>query len=109
MTTYGQATIFQGNICMYAREINERLVDAGLSQSAIANVLGCSPSLLSKVINRKATSTRIAKAVAKILQLPVLQVFPDYESHLKQNRYSLEEAEKKVRLLLNFDSVDSVE
>lgn len=96
-------------MCMYAKEINERLVDAGLSQSAIANVLGCSPSLLSKVINRKATSTRIAKAVAKVLQLPLLHVFPDYEKHLKQNLYSPEEAVKKVRLLLSSDSGDSVE
>lgn len=85
---------------MYAKEINDRLVDAGFSQSAIANVLGCSPSMLSKVINRKATSTRIAKAVAKVLQLPVLQVFPDYEKHLKQNLYSPEETEQRIRVLL---------
>lgn len=64
---------------MTPREINQRIKTKGFDQGAIAHALNCSPSLISKIINRKAISMRVAKAVALTIELPLLEVFPEYE------------------------------
>lgn len=64
---------------MTPREINQRIKTKGFDQGAIAHALNCSPSLISKIINRKAISMRVAKAVALTIELPLLDVFPEYE------------------------------
>lgn len=53
----------------------------GYSLSMIAEVLQKSPSMISKVINRRAKSFPIAQAISKILERKVSDVFPSlYES-----------------------------
>lgn len=47
----------------------------------LAEVLERSPSLLSKVAARQARSRTIAAALAKVLELPVQEIFPDVEEY----------------------------
>ncbi len=60
-------------------QINTALRKKGFDQTAIALALGCSPSLISKTINRRAVSRRVAVAISKILELPAREVFPEYD------------------------------
>ncbi|RUO48966.1 MULTISPECIES: helix-turn-helix domain-containing protein [Pseudidiomarina] len=64
---------------MTPQEISKAINKKGFDQGAIAHALNCSPSLISKIINRKAISMRVAKAVALTIELPLLEVFPEYE------------------------------
>ena len=47
----------------------------------LAEVLERSPSLLSKVAARQARSRTIALALARVLELPIQDVFPDIEEY----------------------------
>jgi Helix-turn-helix. len=64
---------------MTPQEITKAINKAGFDQGAIASALNCSPSLISKIINRKAISMRVARAIALTIERPLLEVFPDYE------------------------------
>lgn len=86
---------------MDADKIINSLSRKGFSQTLIADVLECSPSLISKVIHRKATSVRIAQAIAKLLQRPVLQVFPEYELLLQARIDSDDDKKQRIRKLLD--------
>lgn len=88
---------------MNAQEIMQQLNRNGFNQTAIANVLECSSSLISKVINRKATSVRIAEAISKLLELTILDVFPEYEILLCRKKHCKKDAEKLIRDILQQD------
>ena len=49
----------------------------GYNQSMLAEVMDCSPSLVNKVIWRRAVSLRIANAIARVLGEPCENVFPE--------------------------------
>jgi transcriptional regulator with XRE-family HTH domain len=50
----------------------------GLNQKQVAEIIGCSATALSLVIDRKSVSKRIMKQIAVLLDRPVEQVFPEY-------------------------------
>ncbi|WP_417665571.1 hypothetical protein [Pseudidiomarina sp.] len=81
-------------------EINRCIRELGLDQSVIAAAFGCSTSLVSKTINRTATSTPVARKLAKLIRVPFLQVFPDYEHLLKHRSHSKAEKILKIKTLL---------
>lgn len=58
-------------------QIKKELSARGFDFSMLAQALGKSPSLISKVAARKARSRAVADALAKALNKPVEQVFPD--------------------------------
>src|SRR5690554_1323617 len=72
-------SLIKGCFDMTPQEISKAINKKGFDQVAIAHALNCSPSLISKIINRKAISMRVAKAVALTIELPLLDVFPEYE------------------------------
>lgn len=84
-------------------EINRCIRKLGLDQSVIAAAFGCSPSLVSKTINRTATSTPVARKLAKLIQIPFLQVFPDYEHLLQHQAHSKAEKIMNIKTLLKND------
>lgn len=86
---------------MDADKIIDSLSREGFTQTLIADVLECSPSLISKVIHRKATSVRIAQVIAKLIERPVLQVFPEYELLLQFRIDSDDDKKRRIRELLN--------
>ena len=77
-----QANIFNhSRTTMDSQKIKMELAQRGFDFSMLANALGKSPSLVSKVAARKARSRVVAEAIAKALELPVADVFPDIESY----------------------------
>lgn len=86
---------------MLSEDISKALSQEGFSQTAIAKVLGCSASLVSKVINRKAVSTRIATSISKLLERPLLEVFPEYAELANIRERDQESIEKRLRYLLD--------
>jgi lambda repressor-like predicted transcriptional regulator len=49
-----------------------------VTMTSISKELGCSQAAVTLVINKKAISNRIMRAVAKAIEKPVEQVFPEY-------------------------------
>tara|TARA_R110002020_G_C16321351_1_gene774815 strand:+ start:11340 stop:11627 length:288 start_codon:yes stop_codon:yes gene_type:complete len=86
---------------MLSEEISKALNQEGFSQTIIAKVLGCSPSLVSKVINRNAVSTRVAISISKLLERPLLDVFPEYFELAKAHGRNKELIERRMKLLLD--------
>lgn len=82
-------------------QIIRSLRKIGLDQVTIAEGFGCSASLISKVINRKATSTHVAKKLAKLLNEPFLTVFPEYEHNELRNSLSREDKLLLIKSLIN--------
>lgn len=58
-------------------EIKIELLKAGVSQSKIASDCGCSRQLVSAVIKHRRTTRRVREAVAKAIDKPLIEVFPD--------------------------------
>jgi len=78
---------------MNSTEIKAEIHKKGFSCAMLAETLGTTPNAVSGVINRHTTSTRIASAIAKIIDKPVTDVFPDvatytgsFHSRVKQER-----------------------
>jgi len=59
--------------------IQAHLKDINVTQSLIAANLRKSSMAVSKVINRQMASKEIAEEIALILQMPLSEVFPEYE------------------------------
>lgn len=57
------------------------LAKRGFDFSMLAAALQKSPSLISKVAARKARSQLVAEALAKAIERPVEEVFPDVEAY----------------------------
>ena len=66
---------------MDSQKIKMELAQRGFDFSMLANALGKSPSLVSKVAARKARSRVVAAAIAKALERPIAEVFPDVASY----------------------------
>lgn len=64
-------------LSMDSKSISKELHSLGFNQSVLAEAIGCSPSLVNKVINRKAVSLRIAEAISKVIGQPRTKVFPE--------------------------------
>jgi transcriptional regulator with XRE-family HTH domain len=62
---------------MTSREIRAALILKGITQASIAEELGVSASMISQVIDGKKRSERIQHAIARAIDRPVHQVFPD--------------------------------
>lgn len=61
---------------MNPREIRAQLILRGIRQQDIADQLGVRASSVSQVIDRKARSARIERAIARAIGRPVHEVFP---------------------------------
>ncbi|RWU09218.1 helix-turn-helix domain-containing protein [Pseudidiomarina gelatinasegens] len=85
---------------MLSKNISQALNKEGFSQTAIAKVLGCSPSLISKVINRKAVSTRVALSISKLLELQLLEVFPEYSKLANAHKRDKRVVDLRIKQLL---------
>lgn len=71
----------------------------GFDFTMIAEVLGKSPSLVSKVAARKARSQPVAMALAKAIERDIEVVFPDVEAYHHQP-FTLEQRKQKQRELV---------
>lgn len=68
---------------MLATEINAKLAKYDCSVSLLAEALNVKASSVSQIINRQSDSKRIANAIAKVIQLPVEDIFPDKPQYHK--------------------------
>ena len=64
---------------MDSEQIKKDLAARGFDFSMLAAAIDKSPSLVSKVAARKATSRFVAAAIAKALEKPISEVFPDID------------------------------
>ncbi|MDN7136388.1 helix-turn-helix domain-containing protein [Pseudidiomarina terrestris] len=81
-------------------EIKAEIIKKGFSLTMIADVLGKSPSMVSKVVNGSATSLLIADCISRILDRPIHEVFPNLydESFAKTYKTSKSYKAKKEEL-----------
>jgi len=79
-------------------QIKKELAAKGFDFSMVANALDKSPSLVSKVAARKARSRMVAEALAKAIQRPIEEVFPDVPAY-HSKAVSAAEKQKKQREL----------
>jgi len=67
---------------MHPADINAALIKRGLTQRAIAKRLGIAPPSVSNVINNRAISHRVAKAISEAVGIPVDTLWPGrYQPH----------------------------
>ncbi len=66
---------------MESKQIKKELAARGFDFSMLAEAIDKSPSLVSKVASRKATSRFVAMAIAKALEKSITEVFPDVEAY----------------------------
>lgn len=79
--------------------IKQKITAKGLSFSVIASALGVSPVSVSQVANRTATSERIAKAIAKALDLSLYEAFPEYRQKSPKSKMNKQEKATKIKEL----------
>ncbi|GAB2927595.1 hypothetical protein [Rheinheimera gaetbuli] len=68
---------------MEATAIKQALYAKGFSFAMIGEALGKGANVVSGVCYRRTTSKDVATAIAKVLDKPVTEVFPDVESYRK--------------------------
>ncbi|MCH8493940.1 MAG: helix-turn-helix domain-containing protein [Idiomarina sp.] len=90
---------------MKPNEIKQAIYEKGYDLTMIAEVLGKSPSLVSKVLHNKARSFLVAKGIAQILGQDIRQVFPNQYDKLRGRTSKASESykakQKELRKLLN--------
>jgi lambda repressor-like predicted transcriptional regulator len=89
---------------MEPQEIKALIREKGFSLALIAEQINKSPNALSGVIHRRTTSTVIASAIAKVIGLPITQVFPDVRTytnpvHLRDKKLRKQKSEELAMLL----------
>ncbi|OZB04902.1 MAG: hypothetical protein B7X54_06860 [Idiomarina sp. 34-48-12] len=84
---------------MDSKQIKKELMRRGFDFSMIAEALGKSPSLVSKVASRKARSQPVALAIAKALGMAIDEVFPDIDAY-HQQPLTAEQRKQKQRELV---------
>jgi Ner family transcriptional regulator len=89
---------------MNATEIKAAIRQKGFSSALIAETLKTSPNAVSGVINRHTTSKRIAAAIAKIIDKPVTEIFPDVitytdPAHIKNEKMRTQKGKELAMLL----------
>lgn len=82
---------------MDKKQIKKELAKRGFDYSMLADALNKSPSLISKIVGRKAKSRPVANAIAKVLGMDIKEVFPDVEEYHTEARPA-NEAEREKRL-----------
>ncbi|RUO56057.1 helix-turn-helix domain-containing protein [Pseudidiomarina homiensis] len=87
---------------MDSQKIKMELAQRGFDFSMLAKALGKSPSLISKVASRKARSRSVAVALAKVLERPIEEVFPDVQDYYQGAPQSGKERKQKERELIAF-------
>ncbi|MAD76920.1 MAG: transcriptional regulator [Rheinheimera sp.] len=78
---------------MQPLEIKAQLKTKGYSIAMIARALGKSPTTISSVINRYTTSVDVAEKLSKILDKPLIEVFPDVETYARAHSKEQKQAE----------------
>ncbi|WP_027670067.1 helix-turn-helix domain-containing protein [Rheinheimera baltica] len=68
---------------MEATAIKQALYDKGYSFAMIGEALDVNANVVSGVCYRRTTSKGVATAIAKVLEKPVTEVFPDVDSYRK--------------------------
>lgn len=89
-------------------EIKAAIYEKGYTLAMVAECINKRPSHVSSIIHRRNTSSVIANAIAKVLDLPVEQVFPDvpaYRCKAKQEA-TLNERKAELAALLNPSSCE---
>ena len=66
---------------MDKNQIKKALAEKGYDFSIVAHAIERSPSLISKVVARQARSRIVAMALAKAIDKPIQEVFPDVEEY----------------------------
>jgi ribosome-binding protein aMBF1 (putative translation factor) len=84
---------------MDSKQIKTELAVRGFDFSMLAQAINKSPSLVSKVASRKATSRPVAVAIAKALERQLHEVFPDVQMY-QQPQQSTDERRQKQRELV---------
>lgn len=83
---------------MEAKQIIKKLNERGYNQMMIAAAIERSPSLVSKVIHRKAKSYTVANLISNILEMDINDVFPS-DQYDATKRYGHKEFDSKVRFI----------
>lgn len=89
-------------------QIKKELAARGFDFSMLAEVIGKSPSLISKVASRQARSQVVALAIAKALGVSVAEVFPDVPAYQLQKPGNEEQRaarQAELKRLLEDDSL----
>ncbi|WP_065204276.1 helix-turn-helix domain-containing protein [Shewanella woodyi] len=81
---------------MKANEIKAALQERGLTYSMIADAAGIKIAHISAIINRHNKSMKVANIVAKAIDLPVEQVFPEHTAVLNQRKKEQERRQNAV-------------
>lgn len=82
---------------MDRNQIQKELNALGYNLSIVAEAIEKSPSLVSKVIARKAKSRFVAEALCKILQKPIEEVFPDIPEYGLPTPVSSSDKENRIK------------
>lgn len=92
---------------MKPEHIKAELTKRGYTLTMVAEAIGKSPSLISKVVSGKAVSYDAATAVAKAIDLPLSMVFPETYEQKNQRGFKKTDAYQQklgeLRALLNRD------
>ena len=59
-------------------EIKHAIENAGLTQKELAKKENVTPTAVNRVIWRNDTSSRIRKAIARVINRPVEEIWPEY-------------------------------
>lgn len=82
---------------MRPKRIKAELKKRGYTLTMVAESIGRSPSLLSKVVSGEATSLEAARAVAKAIDKPLEEVFPgNYRTAGHRGYKKTEEYQRKL-------------
>lgn len=81
---------------MNKEQIYQLLNDRNINATMIAKALGVSAPAVQKVIIDGYGSERVAKAVAKMCEIPLFEMFPYYEK-----KYKEQEERKRLQKELN--------
>ena len=81
-------------------EIHDELKENGLSWTIAAEAIGCSPSHLMNVCDRRAGSRKVAVAVSALIHKNVETVFPDVPRYTEDRTAERQTKVKKARARL---------
>lgn len=84
---------------MDTKQIKKELAARGFDFSMLAQAIEKSPSLVSKVASRKAISRPVATAIAKAIERPLLEVFPDVDVYHQPQTNAAERKQKQRELV----------
>lgn len=86
---------------MNAEEIKAALQAQGITYAAIAEASDLTVSYISSIITRRTTSKRVSNIIAKVLQKPVEEVFPELFEPTKGHATRRQLAEQKHQLAVD--------